>query len=619
MPPKARASTTNSSGAPSKKRRLGGSCDNCKQRKIKCDSAMMPNNICSNCATYGEECTHRAIDARKRPNNLDKKIKSILTSGTNTPTDPSDPAVRQLLIDLATEVRKLEGQLSDLESQSPEPYLDEDDGDSDLANVIRDKTDVRNLSAQVQDLILHDERSTYFGKSSMPMLIHEALAVKKAFGGLSPFDVSNPLPYIFPEPQLMDDLITLYFAEQDPISPLLYRPKFEQSVRNGRHFRDREFGGVVLAVCAVGARYCLDGRALLPWQDEETMGWQWYQQIRPLPSSMARTPTLCSLQMYFLCCTYVNGSNNPEAAWCLPGFGLRMAQGRGAHRQRLSEQWTVDDEDYDVELPLDCDYEYWEGPQPFQQPEGKPSSMSYWIKFLELLKIMTLIHRNLYPVKRSEMNKLTFPEVYRKNILNLVPFLKVWHDTMPEHLRWNPNSLIPNPVFLKQAVILYSNYYWAQIQLHRPFICFCDTMSLSSSLTISIAAARECCHMTIAYQMTGNARVGSTPIYYSAIILVINIWRARIAGEPREETEGDVQLLKQAYAALRYHEDRWPIAGRFGDAFLALIADLDIVVPPPNKPRAGASEQLKVLSAWFNQHYPEDRFFTLPRKMLARH
>lgn len=50
---------------------------------------------------------------------------------------------------------------------------------------------------------------------------------------------------------------------------------------------------------------------------------------------------------------------------------------------------------YDVELPLDCDYDYWEGPQPFQQPEGQPSAMSYWIKFLELLKIMTLIHRNL--------------------------------------------------------------------------------------------------------------------------------------------------------------------------------------------------------------------------------
>ncbi len=132
------------------------------------------------------------------------------------------------------------------------------------------------------------------------------------------------------------------------------------------------------------------------------------------------------------------------------------------------------------------------------------------------------------------MNKLTFPEVYRKNILNLVPFLRVWHDTMPEHrlspsrysleaipncelVRWDPDSLIPNPVFLKQSVILYSNYHWAQIQLHRPFISFCGTMSRSSSLMIAIAVARECCHMTIAYQMTGNARVGSTPVRPSDI------------------------------------------------------------------------------------------------------
>ncbi|KAJ7268782.1 hypothetical protein B0H12DRAFT_66950 [Mycena haematopus] len=37
----------------SKKRRLQGACDICRSKKIKCDSAKMPNNICSNCiATY---------------------------------------------------------------------------------------------------------------------------------------------------------------------------------------------------------------------------------------------------------------------------------------------------------------------------------------------------------------------------------------------------------------------------------------------------------------------------------------------------------------------------------------------------------------------------------------
>ncbi|KAK1221319.1 Gypsy retrotransposon integrase-like protein 1 [Marasmius sp. AFHP31] len=49
-----------------KKRRLQGACDTCKQKKVKCDSANMPGNICSNCIMFNTECTHVLTNNRKR-------------------------------------------------------------------------------------------------------------------------------------------------------------------------------------------------------------------------------------------------------------------------------------------------------------------------------------------------------------------------------------------------------------------------------------------------------------------------------------------------------------------------------------------------------------------------
>ncbi|KAK0488587.1 hypothetical protein IW261DRAFT_358517 [Armillaria novae-zelandiae] len=50
---------------PSKQRRLQGACDICRSKKIRCDSAKMPGNKCSNCVAFGEECTHLAVMAKK--------------------------------------------------------------------------------------------------------------------------------------------------------------------------------------------------------------------------------------------------------------------------------------------------------------------------------------------------------------------------------------------------------------------------------------------------------------------------------------------------------------------------------------------------------------------------
>lgn len=51
---------------------------------------------------------------------------------------------------------------------------------------------------------------------------------------------------------------------------------------------------------------------------------------------------------------------------------------------------------YDVELPIECDDEYWDHPDPslaFQQPAGKPSTIAYFNCYLKLMDIFAYAMR----------------------------------------------------------------------------------------------------------------------------------------------------------------------------------------------------------------------------------
>ncbi len=48
---------------------------------------------------------------------------------------------------------------------------------------------------------------------------------------------------------------------------------------------------------------------------------------------------------------------------------------------------------FDVDLPIDCDDEFWDNDDPvkrFQQPEGKPSKITAFILFIKLFRILSI-------------------------------------------------------------------------------------------------------------------------------------------------------------------------------------------------------------------------------------
>jgi hypothetical protein len=187
-----------------------------------------------------------------------------------------------------------------------------------------------------------DQRS-FFGKSSQFMLTQSALSLKNERLGQSPdshtmshtkrpeFWTTPPvsfsifsknlmvLPnfflsqweqqtseqqfysnYVFPDQDLMADLINIFFIEINCHMPLLHRPTFQRDFDEGLHKRDDAFGAVVLLVCAVASRFSDDPRVFITEAScNRSCGWKWFNQLRVMRTNLLAPPSLYDVQR---CC-----------------------------------------------------------------------------------------------------------------------------------------------------------------------------------------------------------------------------------------------------------------------------------------------------------------------------
>ncbi|KAJ8087145.1 Gypsy retrotransposon integrase-like protein 1 [Marasmius tenuissimus] len=288
------------------------------------------------------------------------------------------------------------------------------------------------------------------------------------------------------------------------------------------------------------------------------------------------------------------------------GTCLRLAQDVGAHRRTVIGKTTVEDElmkrafwamvymdysisaasgkpcglqeeDYDLDLPIECDDEYWEHPDPEQawrQPPGKPSTVSFFVSLLKLVKILALALRTIYSINKSRaLLGLVGPQWEQRIVTELDSALNKWVDTVPEYLRWDPSR--ENDVFFRQSADLYTEYYLLQVLIHRQFIPSPKKPSPLSfpSLAICTNAARSCIRIAdIQRRRTGILSPSSIGAVFSCgIILLLNIWEGKRSGVSADPTK-DMADVHKCMEALRSSEDRWHAAGRLLDVLCGLTS-----------------------------------------------
>ncbi|KIY48718.1 hypothetical protein FISHEDRAFT_9727, partial [Fistulina hepatica ATCC 64428] len=331
---------------------------------------------------------------------------------------------------------------------------------------------------------------------------------------------------------LLRHLVDLYFACMNVFFALLHRPTFESALASGLHYSDERFARVVLLVCAVGSRHSRDTRVTYgntgSWASS---GWAWFSQVDVYQRSVLHKPSLYNLQAICLYVLYMQGCSLVEESWPLVGIAIRLVQSVGAHRRKVygaqltvnDELWkrafwslsrcliwldrmmgfsfgrpcAVHEEDIDLDLPIECDDEYWICPETnkpyFQQPKDKPSKLSFFVCIVKLNELLGYALRTVYSINKTKVPRVFVPETMVTEFDSLI---NNWMDSVPAHLRWDPNR--NDETFFAQSATLMSLYHHFRILSHHPFVPSGGDMSAVSQMCIltCVNAARSCAHIS---------------------------------------------------------------------------------------------------------------------------
>ncbi|KAF9068919.1 fungal-specific transcription factor domain-containing protein [Rhodocollybia butyracea] len=393
---------------------------------------------------------------------------------------------------------------------------------------------------------------------------------------------------IFPPPDLLASLVETHFQKRSGLMPILHQPTFQRGLDAGLHERDRAFGELVLSVCASGARFSSDERVseeganLTAQERSHSIGWKYLNQINPL-QELTPQNALYVVQIICNVVMFLSTTSSPSQCWPLISIGIRHVQVVGAHRRHFlgtkpsvkKELWkrafwsllcldvfasaflgrprATDRADYDLDLPSECDDEYWEHPDPeqaFKQPPGRPSWVRFWIEELKLLDVLSFALKNLYSVKKPPEvgDSASLSASWDERVVKeLDSALNEWVDNVPDHrsLFTQSQSRPQNDHdVIQECHILLSPY--APMQHAR--LCISDAHNYPSPM-------------------------GHSPqvIFDSAIMILFEPvgWQTPRDDDGSEEGDEDVY---RCLRILGIYEKRYQSAGRMRDILTEIIA-----------------------------------------------
>ncbi|CAE6476879.1 unnamed protein product [Rhizoctonia solani] len=425
-----------------------------------------------------------------------------------------------------------------------------------------------------------------------------------------------------PPPDLFESLVDLFFTHVSPQIPIIHEPTLRVQILSGLHTRDYSFARLMLAICALGARWSKDPRVLHESEREAveagtpdaprlSAGVKYFNQIRLLRRSMPKPAVLFDIQTYVFCALLVHSSFEPHNAWIIVGLGLRSAQDVGMHRRRVpppGESLSIEDEMkkrafwallfldrtagmqmgrpsaiQDVDLDLDPVVDFPESSWPADtkaNPAGLRSA-AYMNALVRLAQIAGFALQTVFALNKSKI-RLGFgsAEWEAHLVMQIDSDLNAWLENIPAELRWNPTQ--PNTTLLSQSAMLYAGFYNLQICVHRPFI-ISRSGQTSSLYQPSVAIVTSASRM-VSQILDGVRRRGIMPgtslissAFSAGVCLLISIWGSKKLGSA--EVEGQREL-HSCMKFLRYAEQYVLLAGRLWDILADMSTQGQLPLPP---------------------------------------
>ncbi|GAO48974.1 hypothetical protein G7K_3135-t1 [Saitoella complicata NRRL Y-17804] len=487
--------------------RISHACDACKERKRRC-SGERP--VCVHCRCYGLNCVY---SSRRRDGHQGElaalrdereMLTDMMVRALPTVSDPTLQEAMQKVLDTnrrsaaqATSIPKEEPS-SDLPREYPGPDYTEEELLYDL-NTIR---------------ITHPEG--YLGPSH-PTAILKPLAnevvpdYERTVGHLLGFgtdDLKNAEwldlsvdPLELPSRQDADELVTIYFSHLHCLYPILWRPRFVYEYMrfwdNNKRVvfsNNNNWLAILNMVFCIGSLYAM---AMVDNPDQNGP-LIYFKRAQSLSMNMFSIGNLETVQCYLFMAWFLHAMGMNNRAYTLLGTVVRMAEALGLHikssrsgidpilletRRRVWHGIIVFERTLElllgrpisspgrfsnVELPVEVDEEWFEGPQSLRgvgQPNFKPTRVAYLIEAYKLSKITEQVVDKLYSAVASAVPW----SLYEVSVADLGNQTLTWKSLLPFHLRFEDQFCTGDPdgIYIRQRNALALRYHNVRMMIFR--------------------------------------------------------------------------------------------------------------------------------------------------------
>ncbi|KAL0956545.1 hypothetical protein HGRIS_002685 [Hohenbuehelia grisea] len=469
-----------------------------------------------------------------------------------------------------------------------------------------------------------------------------------------------------PPPDLVRHLLDIYFLHVNTQFPLLHRPTFEKHWKDDLFHRDVWFACLCFSLFAVASRWSNDRRVLLdqvagPQEDNDAWklaGARYLKcamEITRMKRSLFHPSCLFEVQSLYLQASYMRGTVHYPVAWLFVSIAIRKSQDLGAHRRSLykdsptveGELWkrafwllvvmdrmgsaslgracVLAEEDFDIDLPLEVDDEYWDTGDPsaaFKQPPDVPSRVTFLNMWIKLSQVVSFALKTVYAANKPKMFSGVHIPGWRQEVLKqLNSAMEEFASSIPSHLQWSPS--IRDPIFANQSVSLYTTYYMTQILIYRPFLAAISSSPPTSgsaspnrdspalALAICTQAARSCARILEDQMPKGVSSVQNliNASHICAASLSVKVWDIKKGeqglsavstaplqpGQPEPSIPELMSDINFFISALQWAESRWEIASYFLHMIRGSLPSSDeegkAALPPiPNQPSIAAHQ-----------------------------